>query len=974
MKKMKVILPVVRALSMVSFMILGSCQFKAKDAQKDPVAGTKGLFVSEPHALLSEGRQLTFVGPKSGEGYFSPDGKKMIFQSEREPGNPFYQMYILDLASGDTTRVSPGHGKTTCGWIHPSMKKVLYSSTHLDPLTKQKTSEEFESRKKAVKARYSWSFDDNYDIFSSDLQGKNIRRLTKEKGYDAEASYSPDGQWIAFASNREAYQRALTPEEKKLFEQDASYMMDIYIMKADGSGVKRLTSTLGYDGGPFFSADGKKITWRRFSPSGSTAEIFTMNVDGTEQKQITQLKSMSWAPFFHPSGDYIIFGSSVLGYSNFELFIVDTQGRQAPVRVSFDDGFDGLPVFTPDGNSLSWTHRNEKGESQIMMAAWDDALARKMLKLPAQDPASGTLKPEIKPEDVKKWVYYLSSAEFEGRSTGSAQEKIYTEKLVQLLKSWGLRGAAPDGSFTQSFEFTSGVELGPQNALEIVGSYKEKYSLSQDFEPISFSKSGEFREAPVVFVGYGIKAAASDKEPEYNSYKGLDVKGKWVLLLNDLPQDVPATRRHYLNTYSRLQHKVTVAKNEGAVGVLVANPPVGGLKDNFGKVKFEGALSESSLAVLRVSSLVATKWLRYAGYDLTVLQKQLDQGGVSDSIVIPSAYVKARVDLTFKKSQGINVIAALPTNKKSGILIGAHGDHLGYGRTGSSLARGEDIGKFHLGADDNASGVAGVMELAHYYSQVLKTSPNRIQKNMYFAIWSGEELGNLGSSHFVSDVKRLRLQSYLNMDMIGRLKERLYVQGLGSADNWTPLLEEVGVRTAVPMALQEDPHLPTDSLSFYMAGIPTVNFFTGAHADYHTPRDTADLINYEGVVKVLSVVEALTNLIVDTNVTLLNYVKVASGQNKMEGRNFRVYLGTIPDYSQEGVKGVRITGASKDSPAEKAGLKEKDVIVEMSGVKIENLYDYVYSLQSVKPNLETSIKVLRQGSVLDLKITPKLKE
>ncbi len=270
-------------------------------------------------------------------------------------------MYVLDILTGDTIRVSPGTGKTTCGWIHPSMKKVMFSSTHLDPTTKKKTEDEYENRKKAVKARYSWSFDENYDIFSSDLNGKNIQRLTKEKGYDAEGSYSPDGQWIAFASNRAGYTEKLEGEDKKFFEQDPSYMMDIYIMKADGSQVKRLTTSKGYDGGPFFSADGKKITWRRFSANGSTAEIFTMNVDGTDQKQITDLKSMSWAPFFHPSGDYIIFGSSVLGYSNFELFMVDSAGKHAPVRVTFDEGFDGLPVFTPDGNGLSWTHRNEKG-------------------------------------------------------------------------------------------------------------------------------------------------------------------------------------------------------------------------------------------------------------------------------------------------------------------------------------------------------------------------------------------------------------------------------------------------------------------------------------------------------------------------------------------------------------------------------------------------------------------------------------
>ncbi|UOF01971.1 M28 family peptidase [Bdellovibrio reynosensis] len=969
MNKVKVLLTISAAVS------LFSCQFKGSKPASEDSNKNVGMFVSEENKLVQNARQLTFVGSKSGEGYFSQDGKKMIFQSERHDGNPFYQMYILDLENGKTTMVSPGVGKTTCGWIHPSMKKVLYSSTHLDPESKNKAQNEYDSRKKAVKARYSWSFDETYDIFSSDLNGKNIRALTKEKGYDAEGSYSPDGNWIAFASNRAGYLEKLEGEDKKLFDQDPSYMMDIYIMKADGSQVKRLTTSKGYDGGPFFSADGKKITWRRFSANGSTAEIFTMNVDGTDQKQITQMKSMSWAPFFHPSGDYIIFGSSVLGYSNFELFIVDSHGKQPPVRVSFDNGFDGLPVFTPDGNKLSWTHRNEKGESQILIADWDDVLARSLLKLPAQVPTVTNLSPAVNIQDLKKWVYYLASDEFQGRKTGSGEEKIYTEKFAQLFKSWGLQGGAPDGSFVQPFEFTSGVSLGSKNLLQLVGSYKKTYELLKEFEPVSFSKTGEFKEAPLVFVGYGIKAPASDKEPEFNSYKGLYVKGKWVLVLADLPGDITPQRRHYLNLYSRLQHKVTVAKNEGAVGLLVAYGPLSGMKEKFGKLKFEGALSNTDLAVLRLSQQSAEAILSYAGVNLSSLQKTLDKGEGYAGLVIPSTYVKANVDLQFQKSQGLNVIAKLPAKgARSAVMIGAHGDHLGHGQAGSSLARTNEQGLPHYGADDNASGVAGVLELAHHYANLNAKSPLSMQKDLYFAIWSGEELGNLGSSYFTKNIKQHNISAYLNMDMIGRFKDRVMFQGAGSGTHWHQVAEEVSVRSAVPMIVQEDPYLPTDSLSFYMAGIPAVNFFTGSHAEYHSPRDKADLVNFEGLARVLEAVKTMTDLLSDSKTNLVSYVKVAGGQNKLEGRSFRVYLGTIPDYSQEGVKGVRISGASKDSPAEKAGLKEKDVIVEFNGTKIENLYDYVYTLQSVTPNKETIMKIQRQNELLEIIITPKLKE
>ncbi|RYZ68616.1 MAG: biopolymer transporter Tol, partial [Proteobacteria bacterium] len=224
----------------------------ANAAEQPAASASVKAFTDAPNTTIANMRQITFEGPKSGEGYYSADGKKMIFQSERYPGNPFYQMYMVDLESGKTDLISTGKGKTTCGWIHPNMQKVMFSSTHLDPKATAKQLEEIEVRKKPVKGRYSWSFDDQYDIFTSNLKGKGLKRLTKEKGYDAEGSYSPDGKWIAFASNRSGFTEKLSDEDQKMFTQDASYMMDIYIMKEDGTQLKRLTTAKGYDGGPFF--------------------------------------------------------------------------------------------------------------------------------------------------------------------------------------------------------------------------------------------------------------------------------------------------------------------------------------------------------------------------------------------------------------------------------------------------------------------------------------------------------------------------------------------------------------------------------------------------------------------------------------------------------------------------------------------------------------------------------------------------
>jgi Tol biopolymer transport system component len=323
------------------------------------IAGVAGAQQVDSNAVaeaqfLSNTLQLTFEGRRSGEGYFSPDGKALIFQSEREPGNPFYQIYLLDLESGDTHRVSPGIGKTTCAFFRPGGDEVLFASTHLDPGALAKQKAELDLRASGKQRRYSWDYDEHMDIFLARRDGTNLRRLTGSQGYDAEASFSPDGKLIAFCSLREAYPtNKLSEAELKHLQTDPSWFGEIYLMDADGSNVRRLTHTPGYDGGPFFSPDGRRIVWRRFNEAGDQADVFTMNLDGSDPRQLTRFGAMSWAPFFHPSGRYIIFTSNKLGFANFELFLVDAEGTREPVRVTFTDGFDGLPVFSSDGSKLA---------------------------------------------------------------------------------------------------------------------------------------------------------------------------------------------------------------------------------------------------------------------------------------------------------------------------------------------------------------------------------------------------------------------------------------------------------------------------------------------------------------------------------------------------------------------------------------------------------------------------------------------
>jgi Tol biopolymer transport system component len=339
--------------------------------------------------FLSRIRRLTVEGRRAGEGYWSPDGKRLVFQSEREPGNPFYQIYVLDLASGDAKRISPGVGKTTCAFFRPGTDEILFSSTHADPKSKQLQDEEIAFRASGKERRYSWDYDPEMDIWAFSEKTGALKRLTEARGYDAEASYSPDGQWIAFSSMRDVYGRQLTEAERKQLELDPSYFAEIYIMRADGSGQRRLTTVPGYDGGPFFASDGTRIVWRRFDEQGLIADVFTMKLDGSDVRQITDFGAMSWAPYMHPSGEYIIFASNKLGFENFELFMVDAAGTKEPVRVTYSDGFDGLPVPSPDGRQLAWTSARSGGSAgQLFLAQWhhENALAA-IKKAPPRKPS-----------------------------------------------------------------------------------------------------------------------------------------------------------------------------------------------------------------------------------------------------------------------------------------------------------------------------------------------------------------------------------------------------------------------------------------------------------------------------------------------------------------------------------------------------------------------------------------------------------
>jgi Tol biopolymer transport system component len=294
-------------------------------------------------AYLRNIRQVTFDFVRAGEGYFSPDGKQIIFQAEERGENPFYQIFVMDLETGRYRRVSPGIGRTTCAFFRPDGRKIIFASSHLDPQAKERYVEEFRKREEEARTRqrrrYEWVFDEYMDIFEANPDGSELKRLTDTPGYDAEGSYSPDGKQIVFCSQRDGN-------------------LELWIMDADGANPRKLTNAPGcYNGGPFFSPDGKRVIFRADRQRKDELQIFVIDADGTGERQLTDIAGVAWAPYWHPDGKHIIYTAAEhkpMQRPNYDLWLMNLETGKT-TRITHAPGQDVLPVFSPDGKKLLWT-------------------------------------------------------------------------------------------------------------------------------------------------------------------------------------------------------------------------------------------------------------------------------------------------------------------------------------------------------------------------------------------------------------------------------------------------------------------------------------------------------------------------------------------------------------------------------------------------------------------------------------------
>ncbi|MDX2151090.1 MAG: M28 family peptidase [Bryobacteraceae bacterium] len=566
-------------------------------------------------------------------------------------------------------------------------------------------------------------------------------------------------------------------------------------------------------------------------------------------------------------------------------------------------------------------------------------------------------------------VKFLSSEKLAGRGTGTPGLEKAAAYVARQFKELGVQPAGVNGYY-QPFPVTTNAKLGPKNRLEAKeNGDRREFKFKEDFQPFNFSAS-KGASGQVVFVGYGITA----REYHYDDYAGVDVKDKIAVVLRHEPQefDEKSVFSGKLYTqHAQLESKAANAKMHGAAAVVFVNdlPAHSGDSDSLDKFPRTVGPANAGIPFIQVKGEVAERWLALSGKNLKDLVAAIDKDLKPQSFALPASLtLDLQADVEREVKTVNNVVAYLPGKTDEYLVLGAHYDHLGLGEQFSmapSLA-----GTPHLGADDNASGTAGLLELA----RVLSAAKDR-ERGVLFIAFAAEELGLLGSGYYVNNPQRPidKAVAMINLDMIGRLRDnKVFVGGTGTAAAFKALLESV--KTRHPLTLdttEQGGYGSSDHTSFTTKQIPVLFFFSGLHGDYHRPSDTWDKINAPGAAQ-------LVNLVSDLSLEIVNaperpkYVQVADPRaaagSMGGGAGYGAYFGSVPDFA-EVPNGFRFADVRPGSPAAKAGLKPQDILFEFDGKSIANLYDFTYALRSTKPGDTVLVKVRRGGEVVEAKVT-----
>jgi hypothetical protein len=569
--------------------------------------------------------------------------------------------------------------------------------------------------------------------------------------------------------------------------------------------------------------------------------------------------------------------------------------------------------------------------------------------------AASTPAPQADPSRYRNDVKALASPEMEGRGAGSKGLTRAEHLIEKRYRELHLDPAGVNG-YAQPFTVITGARLKSDNALlELTGNGRKALKVEQDFVPFSFSSSGQVADS-IVFAGYG----ATANEFHYDDYEGVDVKNKIVVVLRYEPSGFSEkSGNHGLTQHSQLITKAINARNHGAKALIVVNGKLGDGEDDL-LTRFGSVSGPENVGVemAQVKNAVAETWFQSTGKSLKDVQDQINTSTKPASFAFPdNLHLSLNVDIETTRATVNNVLAWLPGQTDEYVIIGAHYDHLGRGNF-DSLAPSQ-IGQIHPGADDNASGTAGVLELA----RLLAPQRGQLKRSILFMDFAGEELGLLGSAAWVKDPTRplTKAVAMINMDMIGRIKDdKVYIGGVGTGSTFKSILEQAQKDAPFKIEYSAGGYSSSDHTSFVTKKIPVLFFFSGLHSDYHKPSDTWDKINAPSAARLLDMVNSVATQLANAPdppaFQIVAEEKPAGGG----GGGYGPYFGSIPDFGQV-ENGVKFSDVKPNSPAAKAGLKGGDILVQFGDKPIKNLYDFTDALRRSKVGDVVDVKVMRDG-------------